>query len=133
MTHEEFIESHLRNKEWHIKDGILYVDGTVYIEKEPIPSLPKRLSISNDLWLYELRITSLSEELFIDGSLFLQDTNITSLPEGFSIGGDIFSDKKLLMTEQIQINLIQQNKFHFNIIKNPTKKAITMYNLLWKI
>jgi len=45
----------------------------------------------------------------------------------------IFSDKKLIMTEQAQINLIHQNKSHFDIIKNPTEKAISMHNLLWRI
>jgi len=37
------------------------------------------------------------------------------------------------MTEQTQINIIQQNKSHFDIIKNPTEKAISMHNLLWEL
>jgi len=47
--------------------------------------------------------------------------------------GAILTDYKLSMTEKTQLNLIQQNKEHFHVIKNPTKKVIALQNLLWKI
>jgi len=45
----------------------------------------------------------------------------------------IYSDRKLSMSEKPQLSLIQQNEENFKVIKNPTKKAKALYNLLYKL
>jgi len=133
VTHQEFIDNYLKNKQYHIKDGILYVDGSLDLQRTEIRELPEGLSIDGSLDLQGSKITELPEGLSIGGWLDLRDSKIRELPEGLSVGGEIYSDKKLSMTDRTQINLIQQNKSHFDIIKNPTEKAVALNKLLWRI
>lgn len=133
MTHQEFIDQYLENRVYNIKDGVLYVTNWLDCHGDNITSLPEKLWFAGSLNLYECNITSLPERLHVGGVLDLRGTKITSLPENFSVGWTIFLDNKISMTEKAQLSLIPQYKLHFNIIANPTEKAITLHKLLWEI
>jgi len=153
MTHEEFIDQHIKNTRWHISDDILYIDACLELREINITSLPNRLYCNYYLGLDDTNITSLPEDLYIVHSLWIKNTKITELPQGLFVGDWldlreteitsipdnlsnvklIFSDNKLEMTEKTQLGIISNNKGNFQIIKNPTEKAKTLHNLLWKL
>jgi len=71
--------------------------------------------------------------LTIIGSLALYGTKITSLPEDLVVGDILPASVQFTMTEKAQLNLIPQRKYHFKNIKRPTKKAVVLNNLLWRL
>jgi len=113
MTHEELIKHHLSHKNYYIKNGVLYITHWLYLVGSQITSIPEKLSIGN--------------------TLYLQRTQIISLPDDLVLDGEIRSSNTLLMTEKMQIKLIQQDKFNFYTIKDPTEKAKVLQKLLWVI
>jgi len=151
MTHEKFIKKYLKNINWHIKGGILYVDedldlayskiktlpkniifnGFLNLDYTKIKILPENMKIKRFLGLNEVGISLLPKKLCICGFLNIRETQIISLPTDIIINGSVYTHNKITMSEKIQLSLISQNEENFKIIQDPTEKAITMHNLLW--
>jgi len=154
MNHQEFIDQYLHDIDWYIKGDILHVDDDLNFQGDKrITQLPNNLLIDGDLYLLGTRIMYLPEVLTITGELDLFGTNIrtlpnklrigyklyllnskiTSLPKGLYVGDRIYSEDKLNMLEQTQLNIIAQNKTHIEIIKDPTESAKKLHKLLWNL
>jgi len=133
MTHKTFIKKYLKHNKWYIENNTLYILCGLNFMGSNIKILPEKLSINRYLDLYGTNITSLPNNLYITGWLDLRKTKIESLPETLSVSCNIHVDNEILMSEKTQLNLIQQNKSHFKIIKNPTSKTKTLHKLLWEI
>jgi len=141
MTHEEFINRYVAGKRWYVKDGILYIDRAfdcLLTDITNISELPDNLHIKSYLDVQRTKITKLPENLYIGSMLYYGDSLITELPDSIIFGNDnvrgsFNMGQTLLMCEKVQLTLISHNKYNFCHIKNPTKKAIVLNNLLWKI
>jgi len=134
MTHEEFIKNALTHYKWHIEDDVLYVDGHLRLERSRLTQLPDNLTINGDLDLEYSGIKKLPKGLTVKTHLWLYGTKITSLPDDLILGTTIFNGTgKLIMCERLQIQIISYVEFGMYKIKNPTKKAIALYNLLYII
>jgi len=153
MTHQEFINKWLKYVKWSIEDDILHIQENLLLEMSKVTSLPDNLFIHGvlnlrdteivylpeglhvDSWLSvrDTKITSLPKKLFVGQEIYLFGTKIKSLPNDIYIGDTIFSYKKLSMSEKIQLHIISKDVENINIIQNPTEKAISLHNLLWKI
>jgi len=86
-----------------------------------------------DLDLSNTGATELPVGLKVGGSLHLRGTRITELPEGLTVGGRIHSPIKLIASEELQLQLINNDKYNFDILKDLTEKAKRLHNMLWVI
>jgi len=114
-----------------LPDDLIF-ESYLDIHDTKIEKLPNNLTIDGNLLLQGTDITELPSTLIVGGALYLGDTCVTSLPNGveiFSIAGG----KKLKMSEEMQIKISSKSEFNFHHIKDPTEKAKTMHNLLWKL
>jgi len=133
MTHQEFIDQYLQDKQWHITDGILYVYGFIDLFNEDITSLPDNLVIKEYLFLYGTLLKMLPNNLTVSSDLWVRGTSITRLPDDLILKGEIYADCKLRMGKQLQLDIIKTSKDNFYFIKYPTKKAKMLQKLLWEI
>jgi len=133
MTHDEFINIYPRKmNHYFTQDGVLHV-GLLRIANTNTALLPDNLTVELFLDITGTKITTLPENLTINWWFIVGDVKITSFSENIKIKGIIYSDHKISMSEKAQINLIQQNEKHFNIIKKPTKNTKILQKLLWEI
>ena len=81
----------------------LNVEGSLYLYKTKISSLPDNLKVGGFLDLGNTPISSLPDNLKVGGFLSLRDTKISSLPDNLTVGG--FLDLRYTQITSLPDNL----------------------------
>jgi hypothetical protein len=70
---------------------IITVNGSLYLYKAQVNSLPGNMYIKGELNLkHATNFSDLPEKLRVDGNVYLQDTAVTRLPNNFNVGESLY-------------------------------------------
>ena len=107
--------------------------GWVNLFNSSLQELPSGLVIHKWLDLRGSIIKSLPNDLVVGSWLNVSFSGVTSLPEGLSIGEHVYTDKQLIVPPKLQLDLITKSRKAIEGIRNPTKDAYRLHQLLWKL
>jgi len=110
----------------------LVVEKMLWLTGSNILSLPDNLTVGN-LSLLHTRVKTLPKNLTIHNWINIGLTKINSFPNDLSLGGCVYGTNQVKMCERLQLQIIKRSKTQIELIKNPTKKVISLQKLLWEI
>jgi len=116
----------------YLPDNLL-TGGFLDVSETCITKLPDNLTVHGDLLLRDTEVKILPDDLKFDGWFNIRNTKITYLPDSVELNDIVLFNNKLKMSKEKQLDIITKDKYFFNIIKNPTKKAVSLQKLMWKI